>query len=220
MASAEEIVDWLDEQKTIRIGESPWRTLSEDEDVILTDWKRLFPSERPTGRGNLDWEVSEDDWESTDQVAPDAETEGFSNKVRESIEAEPPSKNDAERTEELGWDTCAWYQPMHFFGNDWGIFIHRDCIREIAIWIARFLPKGTLVSPPLIKALTRAGFAVLFLHEQFHHKIESLGIRLHVVENSSRYLPYERKVYVPTCGTDDNLEEAIANADAFLRLNS
>jgi hypothetical protein len=106
---------------------------------------------------------------------------------------------------------------MHFFGHDWGIFIRRDCIRENSILVARFLPKGTPFTPTLLKALMRAGFAALFLHEQFHHKIESLGIRLHVVERSSRYGPYQKVVYRPTYGTDDNLEEALANADAYLR---
>jgi len=69
----------------------------------------------------------------------------------------------------------------------------------------------------LSKALIRAGFAALFLHEQFHHKIESLGTRLEVVERASRYIPYSTSVYRPTYGTDDNLEEALANADAYLR---
>jgi predicted RNA binding protein YcfA (HicA-like mRNA interferase family) len=221
MATADEIVDWLHEHKAIRSGESSWTTISDDEDVVLIDWKRMFPSERPLGRGNYDWKIDGDDWDSTEQLIPDARTDTFDTEIRDAIESDPPSERDGRETAEaLGWDTCAWYQPMHFFGHDWGIFIRRDCIRKNTILIARFLPKGTPFSFALRKALTRGGFAALFLHEQFHHKIESLGIRLHVVEQSSRYLRYEDKVYRATYGSNDNLEEALANADAFLRVNT
>jgi predicted RNA binding protein YcfA (HicA-like mRNA interferase family) len=218
MATPERIVEWLFEHDALHLGDSPWRTVSESEDVFLIDWKRLFPSERSGDRGQHDWDVFGDDWQYGQEVAPDHDAEEFVSRVRDALEGERPSENEGpDIAERLGWDTCAWYQPMHFFGHDWGIFIRRDCIRENAIQVARFLPKGTPFSTTLLKALIRAGFSALFLHEQFHHKIESLDIRLHVVERSCRYLPYQKSVYRPTYGTDDNFEEALANADAFLR---
>jgi predicted RNA binding protein YcfA (HicA-like mRNA interferase family) len=218
MPTAQKIVQWLDAQDVIEYGDSPWRTVSEDEDVFLVDWKRLFPSNRPGKLGENDWDLSGDNWQSDENITPDDDTEGFAVRIRDALENERPSKNEGPGVaERLGWDISAWYQPMHFFGHDWGIFIRRDCIRENAILVARFLPKGTSYSPALLKALLRAGFAALFLHEQFHHKVESLGIRLHVVERASRYVPYKNCVYRPTYGTDDNLEEALADADAYLR---
>src|ERR1019366_2802118 len=221
MPTAERIVDWLDKNDAIQLGQSPWRTVSEDEDVFRIDWTQIFPSRRPGVRGRHGWELSGDEWQVGEEIAPDRKTLELIGEMKEALETGPPSEEErpdiAERT---GWDTCAWYQPMHFFGHDWGIFIRRDCIREIAAQTARFLPNGTPYSPALLKALIRAGFAALFLHEQFHHKVESLGIRLHVVERSCRYIPYQKSVYKPTYGTDDNLEEALANADAFLRANT
>jgi predicted RNA binding protein YcfA (HicA-like mRNA interferase family) len=218
MATPERIVEWLEEHDALQLGDSPWRTVTPNEDVFLIDWKRLFPSERPGDTGQNDWDVFGDEWQFGEEVAQDNDTAEFVSRIRDALEGQRPSDNEGPGiAERLGWDACAWYQPIHFFGHDWGIFVRRDCIRENALLVARFLPKGTPFSTPLLKALIRAGFAALFLHEQFHHKIESLGIRLHVVERSCRYLPYQKSVYRPTYGTKDNLEEALANADAFLR---
>src|SRR5262249_40886841 len=58
-----------------------------------------------------------------------------------------------------------------------------------------------------------------FLHEHYHHKVECLGFRLHVVQRKSAFLPYHKLVYAGTKGTDDQLEEALANADCYHRLN-
>jgi predicted RNA binding protein YcfA (HicA-like mRNA interferase family) len=218
MATPERIVEWLEEHDALQLGGSPWRTVAPDEDVFLIDWRRLFPSERPGDTGQNDWDVFGDEWDFGQEPVADDDAGEFVARIRDALESQRPSEQEGhDIAEGLGWDTCAWYQPMHFFGHDWGIFIRRDCIRENAILVARFLPKGTLFSLTLLKALIRAGFSALFLHEQFHHKIESLGIRLHVVERTCRYMPYEKSVYRPSYGTDDNLEEALANADAFLR---
>ena len=110
---------------------------------------------------------------------------------------------------------------MHFHGLDWGIFIREDCLLRLAVEIAGFLP-GPARGPSttLAKALIRAAFATLFLHEAYHHKTESLGIRLHVVERAGCYGPYFSTVYNPlrAAGSDDLHEEALANAESYLRL--
>ncbi|MBI4332977.1 MAG: hypothetical protein HY673_17050 [Chloroflexi bacterium] len=48
--------------------------------------------------------------------------------------------------------------------------------------------------------------------------MECLGLRLHVVDRKSCYLPYDGMVYTPNIGKDTLLEEALANADAYYRL--
>ncbi len=63
----------------------------------------------------------------------------------------------------------------------------------------------------------REAINYLYLHEQFHHKVESLAIRLAVADRRAVYGPYWFRVYAPHRGTDDLLEEALANADAFHR---
>lgn len=119
------------------------------------------------------------------------------------------------------WDICAWYQPIHYFGDDWGIFIRSKCILQFAREIAAFLPPSLAsgVSASLTRDLAQSAFHVLFLHEHFHHKVESLAIRLFLVERMPRYVPYKDQVYRPSYLTISNLEEALANADAFLRLS-
>ena len=118
-----------------------------------------------------------------------------------------------------GWDTCAWHQSMHHFGSDWGIFVRQDCIIEHARDIGRFLVRGTAATPALIERLLLAGFYSLYLHEEFHHRVESMGIRLEVASRKPIYCPYKDRVYRPTLGSDDNLEEALANANIFYRLS-
>lgn len=58
---------------------------------------------------------------------------------------------------------------------------------------------------------------VLRLHEQFHHKVESAAIRLEIIGQRERYLPYDQNVYMPLLATNsrDLLEEAVANAWMF-----
>ena len=124
------------------------------------------------------------------------------------------------------FDFCAWYQPIHFFGYDWGIFVREDCIVDLATTIACFMPRSHpagLHYPGhhyLVNQLVLAGFLSYFFHEHFHHKVESFGIRLWVVEKTARYVPYKHAVYRPTYPSKDNLEEALANADSYRRFGT
>lgn len=116
---------------------------------------------------------------------------------------------------------CAWYSPIHYYGHDWGIYIRESCILDTAKQIALFLDPtsaSAVPSPTLIGQLLRAAFYSFYLHEQFHHKVESLGFRLLVATEADRYRTYMRDVYSSTYLTPDCLEESLANADAYLRL--
>lgn len=115
---------------------------------------------------------------------------------------------------------CAWYCPVHFFGTARGIYIREDCILtkalEIALWID--WSKVTLGPAEIQRQLLRGAFYVFYLHEQFHHKVESFGLRLLITTGSDRYRPYKRNVYRRSFGTVDCLEESLANADSYRRL--
>ena len=87
-----------------------------------------------------------------------------------------------------------------------------------ALRVARFIPKPARPSVGLARALVRASTYAYFLHEQYHHKVESLAIRLEVIERLPIYTRYDYKVYLPARGTDDQLEEALANASVYRRL--
>lgn len=115
---------------------------------------------------------------------------------------------------------CAWYRQIAFNGPSFGIFIRQECMLELARAMAPFVfTPGTRLSLGQIDLLVRLAFNYLYLHEQFHHKVESLAIRLAVADRRAVYSPYWFRVYAPTRGTDDLLEEALANADAFHRFD-
>lgn len=211
------IVDFLIKEKSLRLGDSPWPTYSPDESLHNVDWEALFPRSRP-GRDGNEWDLFRDEsgWH------PELDDE-FLIKIENSFGDRPTEEDPSSECGRSRWDVCAWYQPVHYFGHDWGIFIREDCARRLAVWIARFMtgtptPKGHSLRL-LAKALIRAAVYAYFLHEHYHHKVECLGIRLHVVERASRYLPYHATVYQKTAGTDDQLEESLANADMFARLS-
>jgi predicted RNA binding protein YcfA (HicA-like mRNA interferase family) len=116
---------------------------------------------------------------------------------------------------------CAWYSPIHFFGHGWGIYIREGCVLSIAADIAAVVdwPQPHLSSAVIARQLLRSAFYACFLHEQFHHKVESLGLRLLVATDSDRYRPYKAKVYRPTFLTSDCVEESLANAESLRRLD-
>jgi hypothetical protein len=66
--------------------------------------------------------------------------------------------------------------------------------------------------------LLRCAFYVFFLHEQFHHKVESLGFCFLVSTGTDRYRPYKSNVYRRTFLTSDCIEESLANAESYRRL--
>jgi predicted RNA binding protein YcfA (HicA-like mRNA interferase family) len=118
---------------------------------------------------------------------------------------------------------CAWYCPIHFFGHGWGIYIREQCVLAFAVEIASFVDWGKVdkaKTPPssIAQQLLRSAFYAMFLHEQFHHKVESLGFRLLVATGTDRYRPYKAKVYRPAHMTSACFEEGLANADSYRRL--
>ncbi|WP_200342369.1 type II toxin-antitoxin system HicA family toxin [Rhodovibrio sodomensis] len=115
---------------------------------------------------------------------------------------------------------CAWYCPIHFFGYDWGIYIRESCVLDYALGVASYVNWSRVSIPRanIPKHLLRCGFYAFFLHEQFHHKVESLGFRLLVATRQDRYRPYKRNVYRKTFLTSACIEEGLANADSYRRL--
>jgi predicted RNA binding protein YcfA (HicA-like mRNA interferase family) len=94
-------------------------------------------------------------------------------------------------------------------------------VLSVATDVAAFVDwfRVRLSSAEIERQLLRSAFYAFFLHEQFHHKVESLGLRLLVATDSDRYRPYKSKVYRPTFLTSDCLEESLANAESLRRLD-
>ncbi len=122
-----------------------------------------------------------------------------------------------ERSENTPWDVLAWYMDFHSYQENWGIVIRADGLRWLAgrllgHWFQLF---GTHSgrSPQIICATAfDAAKEMLFQHEFFHHKVECMATRMELLEQRPLYRPYTYNVYQPNLGTDDLLEEALANA--------
>ena len=115
-------------------------------------------------------------------------------------------------------DALAWYAPIHRFGLNWGIYIYESSVIDIAASIGTYLPPGIIARPGITQQLARMALSVLYLHEAFHHKIESFSIRVEVVKQQKIFLPYQQNVYGMLLGTDELLEEALACTEMYLRL--
>ena len=117
-------------------------------------------------------------------------------------------------------EICGWYCPIHYFGRNWGIYIREQSVLSIALSLAAFVdwPSVNIPRPAFSGHLIRSAFYMIFLHEQFHHKVESFGFRLLVSTRNDRYRPYYEGVYRTTHDTPSCLEESLANAESFRRL--
>ncbi len=215
MPDITDVVVFLEETGELALGESPWTTWTEEDELQPIDWEGLFG-----GAGE------------SDSVLPPFEPDAdFMDRLRRAVEERPPGDNlpDGWKPSDgpsdrwpldgaPGEQVCAWYQPIHFFGLDFGIFIRLQCTLNLMLEIARHLPRDTPVTPVLALQLLRAAIFAFYLHEQYHHKVESLALRLHVTTRQGRYRRYVSSVYRPCRDKDEQIEEALANADSVLRL--
>ena len=215
MPTIDQAVDFLIKNHALELGESPWPTTEDGQDVFEIDWDQLFPPRSDDVKFDNGFPYGEN-W----GLEPTQEEERELDNV---LGVGMPDQQQLPPGQQPLWDICAWYQPIHFFGHDWGIFIKEHCVMQSALMIARFIDpavKHTAFTRVWFNALYRAGVYLYYLHEHYHHKVECLGFRLHVVQRKSAFLPYHKLIYSGAKGTDDHLEEALANADCYHRLNT
>jgi predicted RNA binding protein YcfA (HicA-like mRNA interferase family) len=118
-------------------------------------------------------------------------------------------------------DVHAWYQPIHYFAQGWGIFVRETGIQTVAEAMAPFI--RTTRDPLLVAAeAQRMAHVALRLHETFHHKIESAAIRMETVSLIEKYKPYDDAVFRPLfqARSTDLLEEGLANSWMFRQRDS
>jgi hypothetical protein len=170
---------------------------------------------------SLDRVFEEDDKGEFDILSVDDPRIGdWWDEVRRIIEAASSFHDARNLRREAPEPECAWYCPIHFFRHGWGIYIRESCILSCAKEVALYVNWRLITAPhaSIARQLLRSAFYVFFLHEQFHHKVESFGFRLLISTASDRYRAYKSKVYRPTYRTKDCLEESLANADSYRRL--
>ena len=134
-----------------------------------------------------------------------------------------PTEQPGETSGPAVFEPCAWYAPVHYFGANWGIYIREDCVKSILRTLVRHCidwksVKGMSSKDIVLKART-ACFLHFYFHEQFHHKIESLGFRALLLSEKDRYMLYKKNVYRPLLPSPNCLEESLANADGYIRFS-
>jgi predicted RNA binding protein YcfA (HicA-like mRNA interferase family) len=109
-------------------------------------------------------------------------------------------------------DCLAFYLPIHFYyPNYWGVYL----VLEGVLWLASYLLRRTGGGISKAEAIATAR-RFLYYHEAFHHKTECLSIRMEITHRVPVYKTAFVSHYQATSGTDDCLEEGLANAHALL----
>jgi predicted RNA binding protein YcfA (HicA-like mRNA interferase family) len=219
MLTIDAIIDFLLRNNSLDLGSSCWPSLESTDDAKQIDWGFIFPKSDGLNSNT-------DGWLYGDAYLPEEDLQQLESILDGLLERQGSLSDEdihARLSQAAGWDIAAWYQPIHFFGDDWGIFIKERSIRDTALMIAHFIAPSSVLrhtSRTWLKLLYRSALYIYFLHEQYHHKIECLGLRLHVIQRQSSYIPYHKLIYAGATGTDDQLEEALANAESYSRLNT
>ena len=109
-----------------------------------------------------------------------------------------------------GFEAIAWYQAFHFWTEDtWGIYFDAAKIDDLALTI--FDECRMQRSHCQFDLCARLAFGLIYNHEFFHARVEATLSWLELNASRSRYQSYFNNVYKHLAGTDEWLEEALAN---------
>lgn len=96
-------------------------------------------------------------------------------------------------------DILAWYQPIHFYGDNWGIYIFDSGIIEVMTSIFSYLPSVDGSQKLLMtKNIQAIAIEILRLHEEYHHRLEAFAIKQHIASGNILYPAYNDSVFLPT----------------------
>ena len=125
-----------------------------------------------------------------------------------------PEHGTADLAVELGDDCFGMYLPMHAFYRStktpWGIYLFPSLLKDRAQWL---FEKCHNDFPELkLEDYIRVKVHGTFRHEVFHYQVESFATKLEILTRTPVYKPYNRKVKRNVRGTEDWLEEALAES--------
>jgi len=113
-------------------------------------------------------------------------------------------------------DALAFYLPFHFYHPvHWGIYIIVEGLDDLSSYLRRH-SNWQLDGP----RATVGARLFLYHHEAFHHKVESMATRLEVTHRRPLYRRGFLDFYRRTLNTSSCLEEALANAYAYRKVES
>ena len=201
--TTEKLTNTLDSMDLLDLGTpGPWDGDLDAHDVADIDWDQILEAD---ARNDQRWDNIQSDgqYDPWGRVAEEISRRSSGSKT-------PPPP--------ISVDALAWYAPIHRFGLNWGVYIYEESVFKIAAQIATYLRPGRSINASIARQLMRMSLSVLYLHEAFHHKVESFAIRTEVVRRQKIYLPYNDKVYGPLINTDELMEEALACTEMYTRL--
>lgn len=112
-------------------------------------------------------------------------------------------------------DAFAFYLPFHFFHPRWwGIYIVREPALQLADYVRRCT--GGLLSLVECQIVVRV---FLYGHEQFHHQAEAFATRLEISHRVPLFREGFWRFYTSTVDTDECVEEALASAHGYRRVD-
>jgi hypothetical protein len=117
-------------------------------------------------------------------------------------------KDDLEKN---GFEAIAWYQPFHIWDEgSWGFYFDAKKLDELALVLLDEF-RNQRVAYLDYGVCCQLAMGLVFTHEFFHARVESCLSWMELNVSSARFLRYKRNVYDRLKGTDDWVEEALAN---------
>ena len=96
-------------------------------------------------------------------------------------------------------EVYAWYQPIHYYGEHWGIYIKDSGVNAFMQSISSFLTKlENQNALHIINQIQKIAIEILRLHEEYHHIVEAFAIKQHLITLNPTYIDYNDKVYFPS----------------------
>ena len=120
-------------------------------------------------------------------------------------------------------DCAGWYCPFHFYEHDYGIYIKSSTIKKNTRHLIDVMTSWERVAYHSLtqkdksifsQEIKRAAFLSIYLHEMYHHKVESFATRLEMVTEHPLFVDYNRSIFqrFQTPLRDELIEEALATA--------
>lgn len=112
-------------------------------------------------------------------------------------------------------DCLAFYLPFHYYHPTWwGVYL----LLEGVVWLAGEIVRRSNGSVSKHLAMQSARL-FLYYHEAFHHKTECFATRLELTHRRPFYKTGFERLYQKMIGTEQCLEEGLANASALADSN-
>lgn len=124
------------------------------------------------------------------------------------------------RLQKFGFECIGWYQPHHIYSEEtWGIYIDAPRLDKTACSIAEDLRTDGMRRPTNALA-AKLALMLVYQHELFHAKVEAALTWVELQSLQPKFRRYQTQVYNALKGTDDHLEEALANFSAWAWLSA